>query len=94
MPTRTCLICRKKADSSAFFRFSVVGGELVFDSGKRKNTGRGGYICRDEKQLDALLTPKIAQKIGYFLKTSAPKISPERIETQKKVLSFLEKKKV
>lgn len=84
MPIRTCLVTGKKAEQSAFFRFTVQNGNLVFDSTKR-NTGRGGYVIPSETALQKL--PHLQKKIAHFLKTSVLPIQPESIQLQIEKLS-------
>lgn len=85
MSIRTCLVTRKKSDPKNFYRFTVQSGKLVFDSGKQKNSGRGGYIEKSEKSLDRLL--HLAKKIKHFLKEDRVMIEKEVIEGQKFNLS-------
>ena len=81
MPIRTCLVTGKKAESSAFFRFTAQKGILVFDISK-KNKGRGGYVEKSMNSLEKL--KKLEKKLSYFLKTSI-KIDADVIENQKKI---------
>lgn len=83
MPIRTCLVTGKKADSSAFFRFTNSDGILIFDPLKVKNLGRGGYVFKSEEVLDQL--PKLQKKISHFLKKSTT-IQKSIIESQKKLI--------
>ena len=73
---------KKKAEQSAFFRFTVQNGHLVFNTNK-KNKGRGGYVEKNEKSLEKL--KKLGKKLSHFLKTPT-KIDSEVIEEQKKLI--------
>jgi predicted RNA-binding protein YlxR (DUF448 family) len=44
MPVRTCVACRRSAESSGLLRFVVREGSLTADPG-HKLPGRGAYIC-------------------------------------------------
>lgn len=84
MPIRTCLVTGKKADSSAFFRFTIVDGVLTFDTPKIKHPGRGGYVIQSKEAIYQL--PKLQKKISHFLKKSTT-IPLSTIESQIKLIS-------
>ena len=51
--TRTCVICRSKAEQSSLLNFYLLDGELVFDINKAVNT-RKKYVCQNEACLKLL----------------------------------------
>jgi predicted RNA-binding protein YlxR (DUF448 family) len=81
MPLRTCLVTGKKAEQSAFFRFTIQDGKLVFDN-QKKNPQRGGYICKSIEALEKLHKRK--RKISHFLKIKEFEIDTLILEEQKK----------
>ncbi len=83
IPIRTCLVTGQKAEQSAFFRFTVRDGMLVFDD-QKKYSGRGGYVIKDEKALEKL--SHLEKKLTHFLRTTV-KIDQKAIEEQKQLLS-------
>ena len=44
-PTRTCSVCRKKADKSELIRIVRLDGKYVIDE-DQKAQGRGAYLCK------------------------------------------------
>lgn len=48
IPTRTCVICRKKYPKRELVRMVVAGGHPLVDS-TGKMQGRGAYVCRDRE---------------------------------------------
>lgn len=66
MPMRTCLITGKKAEISAFFRFTQQKGKIIFDPPDKKNPGRGGYVLKDRDALEKM--KKLSRKLSHFLK--------------------------
>lgn len=83
MPERTCLVTGQKAEKSAFFRFVIRDGKLVFDNSKI-SSGRGGYVCKTVEALEKL--SKLKSKICHFLKRKDFEIDASVIEAQKKML--------
>ena len=77
---RTCLVTKTKAHPSAFLRFTIQNGQLVFD-GEVKAAGRGGYVIKDVSALEKL--PKLAGKVAYFLKVKKVEITEDAIESAK-----------
>lgn len=81
---RTCLVTKQKGNPSAFLRFTVQTGKLVFDEGV-KAPGRGGYIIKQAEALDKL--KKLSGKVAYFLKAKKVEVTDAEIERGKKMLS-------
>lgn len=80
---RTCLVTGKKADPSAFFRFTLTPeGRVRFDDLK-KNPGRGGYVIKNKEALQKL--PRLSKKISHFLKKNVT-IDEETVQEQVKKL--------
>lgn len=86
MPLRTCLVTGKKADPSAFFRFTSQNGCLVFDQNIKK-TGRGGYVQRTCDSIHKL--KRLEKKVSYFLKQKTT-ISETIIDQQIQRLSSID----
>jgi len=80
---RTCLVTKQKAPASALFRFTVQGGQLVFDTDV-KQAGRGGYVVKSEEALEKL--PKLRGKLAHFLKVRQVEISADEVEKVRQMI--------
>ena len=67
MPIRTCLVTGEKKEQKEFLRFTVQEGKIVFD-GKKKYSGRGGYVVNKPDVIEKLTSKKMMGKICHFLK--------------------------
>jgi len=65
MPIRTCLVTGQKKEQKDLLRFTLQEGEVVFDEGKKKNAGRGGYVFPNEENKERL---KKIKKSGVLFK--------------------------
>lgn len=82
---RTCLVTKTIADPKDLLRFTIVDGQLVFDSTpSKKGVGRGGYVIAEAEAIEKL--PKLSGKIAYFLKVKRVEVSVEAIERGKSKL--------
>ena len=64
MPTRTCVICRKKDDKANLLRFVIINKEVVYDLNHRIKT-YGFYICNindNQHTLTKFLNSKNAKR--------------------------------
>ena len=61
MPTRTCIVCRRKKEKRLLFRFVVKDGEVCSDI-LAISLGRGFYICMESGCLASLEVRKILAK--------------------------------
>ncbi|PID70296.1 hypothetical protein CSB37_02830 [bacterium DOLZORAL124_38_8] len=68
---RTCLVCgaKKNFDDLQRFVWPSDSEYIVLDQTK-KQTGRGGYVCRTEPCQEKLNNPKLKAKIRHFLRCS------------------------
>ena len=97
IPFRTCLICRVKKEKSQLVRISlnpdgsiVVGKVLEKKGDKALNTGRGVYICPQEKCINKITKSvgKSRRKQAYALSRSFRQmISVENMDQLEKTLS-------
>ena len=76
-PERTCIVCRKKDDKSNFIKIvKNKNGEILIENGKNLD-GRGAYICKDKKCLEAC---KKSKALNRAFKTLIPENIYEGIE--------------
>lgn len=47
IPMRTCISCRGKFPSDDMIRISYYEGNLLVSHGRKKEMGRGAYLCRN-----------------------------------------------
>ena len=57
VPHRFCIACRISKDKNELIRIAHSGNELCVDS-KKNMPGRGIYVCKDEKCINALVRLK------------------------------------
>lgn len=80
MRERTCSGCMRRAPKDELLRIArTPSGAVVIDK-KQSAQGRGTYICKSEKCLEAAIKKK---RIGRNLRTQ---IDPELYEEIKKIL--------
>lgn len=60
-PIRTCIICRSKSNKKNLIRLTPVKQRLIVDT-KQNIGGRGYYICREVKCIEAGLKKKLLRK--------------------------------
>ena len=97
IPFRTCLICRAKKEKSQLIRISldpdgsIVVGKVPEKTGNKVlNTGRGVYVCPQEKCIDKITKSvgKSRRKQAYALSRSFRQvISVENMDQLEKTLS-------
>lgn len=47
VPVRTCVGCRQPAEQRALIRLTrTAAGQIAIDTGRRRQPGRGAYLCR------------------------------------------------
>lgn len=47
VPVRTCVGCRQPAEQRALIRLTrTAAGQIAIDAGRRRQPGRGAYLCR------------------------------------------------
>lgn len=85
MVERTCLVTGKKASKEAFFRFTIIEGQLVFDTPQKVGQSRGGYVIKETKSISKLI--HLEKKLTHFLKTPV-KVDPSEID---KIFSLVKK---
>lgn len=82
IPNRKCICCKKIKNKNELIRIAMVdSSECVVDF-EKKYSGRGAYICKDEKCAD-LLVKKNALCMAF-----KQKISPKAHENLRKELLF------
>jgi hypothetical protein len=82
-PERTCLGCRRTADSSQLLRLvRSPDGEVVYDAGRRLG-GRGAWVCRSAACLTrALGSRRLGTAVGGPVNAVRPEVMLERISGQ------------
>lgn len=56
VPVRTCVGCRQPAEQRALVRLTRnTAGQITIDAGRRRQPGRGAYLCRTSACWEAAL---------------------------------------
>lgn len=79
VPERTCIACRKKFPQSEMMRVSLdKEGNIRFDE-KKRNNGRGAYICKNKECMQKCIKSKA---LNRAYKTNVPEKVYDEIKSK------------
>ena len=84
-PTRTCVVCRNKANKQDLLRIVEQNKEFVLDQNQKINA-RGFYICKNHECINSLNRKKILSRIK---KTNIAE--SEHLKLEENLTKFLNK---
>ena len=82
MVTRTCCACRRKGEKDSFLRIVKKPDGTVVPDPRQKISGRGVYLCRDEKCLAKAKKSKAVERSFLGYRAQIPQDLYERIRSE------------
>lgn len=61
-PTRTCVVCRQKANKQDLFRIVEQNTDFVLDTTQKTNS-RGFYICKNSECINSITKKRILSRL-------------------------------
>ena len=80
VPTRSCLVCRRRSDKPSLIRVAVVDGTVVLDPSAQLS-GRGAYLCSRPACADAALTRGAAKLIRALRADGGTQVDEQAIRS-------------